>query len=181
MGIERREASGNDEEADLTDLLRRIRPRLQKILSALRVPPEDADDLVQDVMMQFIRKRSGIREPEAWFNVALRLQWRFYLRTRSRRRTVAVDQALLDAMAGGAEPDAERAAQRRGLGRWISKLPRKCRELLRLRYGRGLDDREVAEETGYRPSSVDKVTRRCVDALSKKMAAADLGRPRISP
>ena len=181
MRIERREAPGNGEEADLADLLRRVRPRLQRTLSALRVPPEDADDLVQDVMMQFIRKRSGIREPEAWFAVALRYQWRFYLRTRSRRRTVAVDQALLDAMAGGAEPDAERAAQRRGLGRWISKLPRKCRELLRLRYGRGLDDREVAEETGYRPSSVDKVTRRCVDALSKKMAAADLGRPRISP
>jgi DNA-directed RNA polymerase specialized sigma24 family protein len=83
---------------------------------------------------------------------------------------VAVDQALLDGLAGGAEPDAERAVLCSGLDRWVATLPRNCQELLRLRYRLGLDDREVAEETGYRPSSVDKVTRRCVDALARKMA-----------
>lgn len=181
MGIDEREAPADGGEEDLAELLRRIWPRLRKVLSAFHIPPEDADDLVQDTVMQFIRKRTQIHNPEHWFVGALKNESRMYWRTRSRRRTVAVDQAVLDVMAGGAEPEAERATERRGLARWIATLPRNCRELLRLRYGLGLDDDEVAAETGYRPSSVDKVTRRCVQALSKKMAAADLGRPRISP
>jgi RNA polymerase sigma factor (sigma-70 family) len=179
MGIEQPAMPANGREADLADLLRRMWPRLQRILGAFHVPPEDADDLVQDIAMQFIRKRNQIRTPEQWFSGALRNQCRMYWRSRSRRITVAVDQAVLDARAGGAESDAERAALRRGLARWIATLPRKCRELLRLRYGLGLEDEEVAEKTGYRPSSVDKVTRRCVEALSKKLAAADLGRLRV--
>jgi DNA-directed RNA polymerase specialized sigma24 family protein len=84
-------------------------------------------------------------------------------------------------MAGGADSDAERTALRHGVVRWIAKLDHKCQRLLRLRYGLGLDDDEVAEETGYRSSSVDKVTRRCVQALSKKLAAADRGRPGAAP
>jgi RNA polymerase sigma factor (sigma-70 family) len=181
MGIDEREARAEPGEEELADLLRRMWPRLRKVLSAFHIPPEDADDVVQDTVMQFIRKRSQIRTPEQWFAGALRNQSRMYWRTRSRRRTVAVDQAVLDVMAGGAEPDAERAALRHGLARWIALLPPNCRELLRLRYGLGLDDAEVAEETGYRPSSVDKVTRRCVQALSKKMTTADLGRQRVGP
>ncbi len=181
MGIEKRESPAENGEEDLSELLSRLWPRLRKVLSAFHVPPEDGDDLVQDTVMQFIRKRSQILNAERWLAGALRNQCRMYWRTRSRRRTVAVEQAVLDVMAGGAAPDAERIVLRRGLGRWIATLPRNCRELLRLRYGLGLEDREVAAETGYRPSSVDKVTRRCVQALSKKMAAADLGRRRISP
>lgn len=181
MGIEEREAPAEVGEEELADLLRRMWPRLQKVLSAFHVPPEDADDLVQDILMQYLRKRTQIRTPEPWFAGALRNQCRMYWRTRSRRRTVAVDQAVLDVMAGGSEPDAERVALRRGLARWVAMLPRNCQELLRLRYGLGLDDQAVAEETGYQPSSVDKVTRRCVQALGRKMAAANLGRPRTSP
>ena len=181
MGIDEGRAPETGGYEDLADLLRRTWSRQQKILASYHVPPEDAEDLVQETLMQFVHKRRDIHSPEQWLGGALRNQCRMYWRTRSRRLTVAVDDAILDVMAGGAESDAERSALRRGVVRWIATLPPNCRELLRLRYGLGLDDDEVAEETGYRSSSVDKVTRRCVQALSKKLAAADRGRPGAAP
>jgi RNA polymerase sigma factor (sigma-70 family) len=176
MGIDEGRASDNGWDSELTDLLRRIWPRQQKILAAYHIPPEDAEDLVQDTLIQFVRKRKHIHSPEQWFAGALRNQCRMYWRTRSRKLTVAVDDAILDVMAGGAESGAERAVLRYGVARYIAKLSPNCQRLLRLRYRLDLDDDEVAEETGYRPGSVDKVTRRCVQTLSKKIAAADIGR-----
>lgn len=178
MGIDEQEIPESDGEVDLADLLRRTWPRLEGILARFHVPPEDADDVVGDTLLQFARKRAHIRSPEQWLKGALRNQCRMYWRARSRRRTAAVDPAILELLAGGAEPDAERAALRRGLSRWIAELPRNCRRLLRLRYGLGLEAGEVADETGYKRSSVDKVTSRCVEALSKKLAAAERRRPR---
>lgn len=173
MGIDESRLPDEGWDAELTDLLRRIWPRQRKVLAAFHVPPEDAEDLVQDTLVQFVRKRKDIHSPEQWFAGALRNQCRMYWRTHSRKLTVAVDDSILELMAGGAESDAERAALRRGVARHISALDHRCRQLLRLRYRLDLDDDEVARETGYRPASVDKVTRRCVRALSRRIAAAD--------
>jgi RNA polymerase sigma factor (sigma-70 family) len=147
MGIDEGRAPENGGDEELADLLRRTWSRQQKILAAYHVPPEDAEDLVQETLMQFVRKRRLIHSPDQWFSGALRNQCRMYWRTRSRRLTVAVDGAILDVMAGGADSDAERTALRHGVVRWIAKLDHKCQRLLRLRYGLGLDDDEVAEET----------------------------------
>jgi RNA polymerase sigma factor (sigma-70 family) len=157
---------------NLAGLLRRMAPALEAILRRFRIPPEDGDDVVQQVLLQYVRKRSLIQTPEAWLPGAVRHECRMYWRSRDRRRTVAVDQAVLDVMAGGAADDPERAILRRNLGRWVAKLTPHCQSLLRMRYTLELDDREVADRTGYRPSSVDKVTKRCLNALSRKLAAA---------
>lgn len=159
---------------DLPGLLGELRPRLKAILSSFRIPPEDGEDLLQNVCLQYLRKRDRIRSPELWFPGAVRNECRMFLRTRSRRITVAVDDTLLDVMNDeeSAAPPQERAVLRRNLSRWIAQLDRRCRSLLRLRYHLGHETREVAEATGYRPSSVDKVTRRCLDALGRKVIAA---------
>jgi RNA polymerase sigma factor (sigma-70 family) len=177
MGIEGREVA-TGEEPDLAGLLRRVRPVLEAILRRQGIPPEDAEDLMQQALLQFLRKRSQIRAPETWLPGAVRNECLMYWRGRSRRRTVAVDQAVLDLVADdGVEP--EREVLRRGLGRWVAKLPWKCRSLLRMRYGLGLDVGDVAERMGYSPGSVDKVTRRCVEQLSRKMAS--VASRRLSP
>lgn len=176
MGGEENNGGGVGGEADLAGLLRRMSAELDAILRRFRIPPEDAEDLVQQVLLQFVRKRAQIQAPEAWLRGALRNECRMYWRGRSRRRTVAVDQAVLDVVAGGSGEEPERAILRRSLGRWVASLPWKCRSLLRMRYDLGLDVRDVAERSGYRPASVDKVTKRCLDALSRKMAAAAVSR-----
>jgi len=161
-------------------MLRRLSPDLQAILGRFRIPPEDADDLVQQALLQFVRKRSQIQSPEPWLRGAVKNECRMYWRGRSRKLTVAVDQGVLDVMAGGTADDPERAILRRGLSRWLAALPWNCRSLLQLRYGMELNVREVAKRTGYRPASVDKVTKRCLDALSRKMAAAAVSRRLVS-
>ena len=51
----------------------------------------------------------------------------------------------------------------------MTELTYREREILRLRYGLGFDSAEVAEKMGYHPSSVRKVARRCMAALTYQM------------
>jgi RNA polymerase sigma factor (sigma-70 family) len=162
-------------ELDLPELFRQVRPAV--ILSRRGIPAEDAEDVLNDVVVQLLRKRSTIREPAAWLRGALANECQMYWRTRRRRLTVAVDQAVLDGLAGGVESDAERRVLRRNLSHWIGLLSWKCRELLKMRYNLELEDAEVAERMGYKPSSIDRVTRRCVAALGRKIAAGAAALP----
>jgi len=166
---------GNDEGSDLDGelriLLTELRPTFAAILSHFGVPPQDAEDRVQDAVVGYLAKRRQIRNPPAWLKGALRNECRMYWRSRGRSLTVAVDQALLDIVADESGPEQERAVLRRNLKRWISKLDYRCREILRLRYSLGLEPREVADMMGYKPGSIDKITRRCLDALAKKASA----------
>lgn len=156
---------------DTADLHRRLLPKLRAIPRRFGIPPEDTDDVVQQAWLHFVRKRKKIRNPERWLPEAVRNECRMFCRGRDRRRTVAVDEAILELVAGGGGEDPERAVLRRDLGSWLKVLPRNCQSLLRMRYGLELNPQQVATRTGYRPSSVDKVTRRCLDALSRKMAS----------
>lgn len=158
----------NDPGDELRELMDRERSSFGAILSSSRIPPHEAEDLVQNVLIQFVRKRSQIENPSPWLKGALRNECRMYWRTKRRSLTVAVDTTMLDVAGDESMPAQERAVARRNLETWISKLDYRCRELLRLRYKLGLQPSEVAAETGYKPSSVDKVTRRCLDALSRK-------------
>jgi RNA polymerase sigma factor (sigma-70 family) len=158
---------------ELEQLLARLDSRLAAILGAFRIPPEDADDLLQDVLLQFVRKRALIRAADVWLPGALRNACRMYWRTRSRRFTHAIDGALLDLVEDKVErPPQESRLLRRNLAQRIARLDWRCRAVLRLRYNLGYEAREVANEMGYSPASIDKVTRRCLDALGRKLAAA---------
>lgn len=161
-----------EEEDALEELLRRLKPRFQAILRRFRIPPQDAEDRIQNVMVHFLYKRSQIRNAEPWMIGALRQDCLMYLRTCRRSRTVAMDTTILEILGGSWVPDPVRGDLKRRLDRWLGKMSHKCRKLLRLRYIEELDARQTAERTGYKPSSVDKVTRRCVETLSRKIASS---------
>jgi len=168
---------------ELPRLLRELREPFAAILGAFRIPAQDCEDVLQTVVLHYLHKRERIRCPEAWFRGALRNQCRMYWRSRQRAFVAAVDSGLLEVFAGSDQGDQERAVLRRNLARWIADLDWRCRSLLRLRYYLGYETREVASEMGYQPASVDKVTRRCLDVLGRKLAvalparrAADTGR-----
>lgn len=165
------ETANGKPDVDLGKLLADLRPAFIGILSSYGIPPQDAEDLVQDTVYSYLRKARLIENPPAWFKGALKKACLMYRRSRGRSRVVAVDQAILDLVADESGPAQERAVERRNLKRWISQLDRRCREILHLRYGLGYEPREVAEATPYKPSSIDKVTRRCLDALAKKASA----------
>lgn len=153
----------------LDQLLRRLRPRLKQILGRYRVPAHDAEDLVQEALVSTIQKWEEIQDPEAWLLVTLRNRCVVYWRKRRTNLYSSVDAAILELLSEPVSAPQEKAELRWDLKNLIDELPARCRTLLRLRYGLGYDSSEVAEQMGYHPSSVRKVARRCMAALTYQM------------
>jgi RNA polymerase sigma factor (sigma-70 family) len=63
-------------------------------------------------------------------------------------------------------------ALRQDLQRILARLPERCRSVLVLRYGLGYRSREVADLLGYQPSSIRKVTSRCIAALTRELVSS---------
>jgi RNA polymerase sigma factor (sigma-70 family) len=153
----------------LDQLLRRLRPRLRQVLGKYRVPAHDAEDLMQEALVATIQKWGEIQDPEAWLLVTLRNRCVVYWRKRRNSLYNSVDTALLELLSEPVTAPQERAALIWDLNDLMEALPPRCRKLLRLRYGLGYEPSEVAEQMGYHPSSVRKVARRCMAALTYQM------------
>ena len=135
------------------------------------MPAHEAEDLIQEALVSTIQKWDQIQDPEAWLLVTLRNRCVVYWRKRRASLYSSVDLAILELLS---EPEAapqEKSELRWDLNNLLDQLPPRCRKLLKLRYGLGYDSAEVAETMGYHPSSVRKVARRCMAALTYQMVA----------
>lgn len=159
---------------ELESLLGALRPRIRATFWRFRIPPEEAEDILQDTLLAMVSKGGAVHSPEPWLMATLRNQCLLYWRARRRRLYDAVDSALLESAAGTAEPDQERVGLQRDLAAVISLLPPRCQSLLRLRYRLGYESSEVADCMGYRQSSIRKVTLRCISALTRRITAAGI-------
>jgi RNA polymerase sigma factor (sigma-70 family) len=154
---------------DLRSLLTRFRKRAERTSLRYRIPHEDAEDLVQQSLLAFLQKQSGIDCPEAWLLGAFRRECLMYLRRRQRRLYDAIDTTLLEACSDPAPADQERHQLLRDVESAIDTTPPRCRSILRLRYRLGFATEEIAEELGYRTTSVRKIASRCLAALTRKV------------
>jgi RNA polymerase sigma factor (sigma-70 family) len=155
----------------LEQLLRRLRPRIKTVLSRYRIPAHDAEDLVQEALVATIQKWPEIQDPEAWILVTLRNRCVVYWRRSRASLYNSVDTVILELLTEPVAAPQERAELLLDLNDLMEDLPARCRKLLRLRYGLGYDPAEVAEHMGYHPSSIRKVARRCMAALTYQMVA----------
>jgi RNA polymerase sigma-70 factor (ECF subfamily) len=115
----------------------------------VRIPPQDAADLVQDVFLRALERIGSLREPSAfagWLAAIARNS-----ATDLRRRPPMTDE-LPDTPAVAIDPhvrlDARRAIDA------IRRLPDAYRETLALRFVQGLTGPEIAKMTGLTPESV---------------------------
>jgi len=154
----------------LEELLQRVRPRLKQVLARYRIPAHDAEDLMQEALISTIQKWEQINDPEAWLLITLRNRCVVYWRKRRSSLYSTVDAAILELISEPQAAPQEKAELRWDLNLLLQALPPRCQKLLRLRYALGYDSDEVAAEMGYHPSSVRKVTRRCMSALTNQMA-----------
>jgi RNA polymerase sigma factor (sigma-70 family) len=169
---------GQLERSTVDDLLMRVRPRAQRILRRYRIPAEAADDLVQEAMLRTLAEWDRVKDPEAWILVTLRNRCVVYWRKQRNELYNAVDQSILELLAEPAAPS-DREELKFDLQNILEELPPRCRELLKLRYGLGYDTAEVAEAMGYHASSVRKVARRCMAALTYSMLTQGFLRERV--
>ncbi|MGH9362712.1 MAG: RNA polymerase sigma factor [Thermoanaerobaculia bacterium] len=159
-------------------LLERVGPRLKCVFVRFRIPPDDAEDLLQQALLAFIHQSGEVRDPEAWLAGTLRHKCLLYWRNRRRKVYDAVDDAMLEWLAPPQAPDQEDTDLRRDLRQLIERLPPRCRSLLQLRYEFGYEAPELARRLGYRASSIGKITTRCLAALTRHLIAAGLGKER---
>jgi RNA polymerase sigma-70 factor (ECF subfamily) len=161
----------------LEQLVERLQPRFQSLLYRYRIPVSEAEDLVQEALLSTVQKWAEIEDSEAWLLTTLRNRCVVYWRRRRKRIHEGVDAALLELLAQPQAAPQTRAELVWDLNQVVSSLPARCRKLLRLRYGLGLDPQEVAVEMGYSPESVRKISARCLSALIARLA--ELGGPLV--
>jgi RNA polymerase sigma factor (sigma-70 family) len=160
----------------LNHLLKSTRPRLERVLRSFEVPPEDAEDILQDAQLTLLYKWDKIRSPENWLVGTVKKKCIMYWRKRRGSLCESVDSAILDLISTPQAPRQEKDELTYDLDRVLSRVSTRCRSLLRLRYGLGYGPAEVAEQMGYRSSSIRKVTNRCLAALTRQLLAVGFER-----
>lgn len=167
------------EEFSFETIVQKLQPKLRRVLARYRVPVEDAEDILQQSFLDLVYKQKSIYNPEAWLLATVRNRCIIYWRRRRSQVCESVDLAILDLLAQPEAPRQSKALLRHDLERVLGQLPERCRSLLRLRYGLGYKPAEVAAALGYQPSSVRKVTSRCLSRLTRQLTAlgyrSDLG------
>ena len=163
------------ETAELPDSLNHVlltsRPRLERVLRHFEIPPEDAEDILQDAQLTLLYKWEKVRSPESWLIGTVKKKCIMYWRKRRGSLCEAVDTAILDLISEPQAPEQEKKDLSSDIGRVLGQLSERCRSLLRLRYGLGYGPTEVADQMGYRLSSIRKVTNRCLAALTRQLIA----------
>ncbi|HEV2854202.1 MAG TPA: RNA polymerase sigma factor [Thermoanaerobaculia bacterium] len=159
-------------EPSLEEILVRMEPRLKRVLSRYRIPAQDAEDLLQETFLIMVSKSGSIRNPDAWLLATLANRCIIYWRKHRSRLWDLVDSVILELLAEVEAPPQERSDLRYDLDALLANLPDRCRSVLRLRYGFGCSTAEAAEKTGYCKSSIRKVTRRCLAALTEQLLGA---------
>ena len=144
-----------------------------------RLPPEDADDILQQTLLVFLIKHDEIYNPEAWLRGTLRKRCQLYWRRRQKSLLTLVDSSILEALATPTPPhQSETDDVQRDLGRALDGIPPRCRQLLKLRYGQDCNPQEAAARLGYRPSGAYKIFERCLAALTRGLVATGFVRER---
>ena len=161
------------EEVSFEELLKGLEPRFRAVLARFQIPEQDAEDLVQQALLAYVRKCPTVLKPEAWLLGTLRNRCLRYWRARRRRLYTAVDTAILEGVASEGTPCQEQADLRRDLKGAMGRLRPRCRSILGLRYGMGCEPRETARRLGYKESSIYKLMERCLAALSNQLFASE--------
>ena len=154
-------------QSPLVPLLERLRPRLHRLLAVYRVPPEEAEDLLQETVLITLSRWQDLEDVEGWILVTLRNLCVIHTRHRRRQRLCPMDPQLLEALSDPLAPPQERAEVWWDFERLVPDLGEKERQLLTLRYGQGLTPEEVALELGYKPASIRKLLSRAVARLQR--------------
>jgi RNA polymerase sigma factor (sigma-70 family) len=155
--------------SELDELIAGAHRRLKTILFFHHIPPEDAEDVLQEVFLVLVRRWNEeprtIREPRAWLNGVAHWMCRHHIARRREQRLELMEDGKLIALAGTLEAPQLAADLRREVGQRLARLDPCAAERLWLYVGLGLSRAEVAARVGGRPKSVSKMVSRSLEKL----------------
>jgi RNA polymerase sigma factor (sigma-70 family) len=155
----------------LEEHLERIRPQIKRLLRHYDIPLQDAEDVVQDALLVALQKWDTIRHKEAWLVGAVRFKCSNYWKKLRNDRLLAVELPVLEELSPPQAPEQEQREIGLDLDSLTRGIERRHRAALWLRFGVGLHTDEVARRLGYCPSSIRKLTSRCLLRLQRRVAA----------
>jgi RNA polymerase sigma factor (sigma-70 family) len=158
----------------LEDLFQRLRPRLKKILSRYRIPPQDAEDVLQEAFTVALQKWDTVYNQEYWLLGTVRYRCILYWKRQRDLREEPMDAADLESLCQPQPPPQERVELVQEVENIARLLRREHRRALWLRYGVGLSTSEVARALGYYPATMRKLLRRCLQRLQKHLGEDQL-------
>jgi RNA polymerase sigma factor (sigma-70 family) len=168
-------AQGGDPHA-LDDVVRELNPLLWHVARAQSLTVDQAADVVQTTWLELLRRLRDIRTPEAltaWLVTTTRRE-AWHVRDRLRRQAADGPEALESAADQAPEPlDRLMSGERdRVLWRHFTRLPTRCRELLRIVAEVDRPDYSVvAEALGMPRGSIGPTRGRCLAKLREMLLA----------
>jgi RNA polymerase sigma factor (sigma-70 family) len=154
----------------LLELLEAVRPRLRRLLRSYDIPPEDAEDILQEAFLDALRKWDTIRQKDAWLLGTVRFKCSNYWKRRRGERVEAFDLADLEELSGPQAPAQEQKEIALDLLSLTRGVDQRHRAALWLRFGLGLSVEETARRLGYSAASIRKLTGRCLARLQRGAA-----------
>lgn len=123
-----------------------------------RVPPSDAEALIQEVFVSYLSSANEVRDVRSWLLGAISNASRHYWRSRGRI------ESLPDDLNQKSDPrsSADNIATSLTVRETLSHLHEKCRETLRLRYFEGCSAAEVARELDTTNRYAEKLIHTCL-------------------
>ena len=156
----------------LDDVVRSTEHRLLRLALMLSGSRHNAEDLVQSVLARAHRqweRIGGLEHPEAYLRTMVvneYLGWRRLLKNR--------EVPLAEPIERSADFDlGARQAQRDATWRLLTRLPRKQRAVLVLRYYEDLADSDIAEILGVSPATVRSNAARALATLRDHLSAEE--------
>jgi RNA polymerase sigma-70 factor (ECF subfamily) len=141
---------GDREAAD--ELLRRIAPRLSAYLRSVLGSREDANDLLQDVLLIIYRKVRWLKDPaylSAWaYRIAGREAVRFLQRRKGARHVQLTEEEWSAVRSRQTSAPADQRVLEEQVARSLEALPPAGRAVLCLHYLEGLSIEEAAQHLG---------------------------------
>lgn len=136
-------------------------------LRKFHIPREDVRSVIHDVFVAFLRNRSRIENPRNWLVGAACIQCRLYWRERGR------DDVLCELTHDTAPAVlADELAKRVEVSNVLRRLPRKCRELIHLRFFEQYSSQEIAKHYDTTIDYARKLVHRCVLSVREIFAQA---------
>ena len=154
------------------DLFADLLPRVYNFFLYKGVVREVAQDLTAETFERAWRHRRRFRPdrgtPAMWLLGIARNVWREYQRRNHRKPLPLSLEAALEAPAA-TDPEATvvAAQDRERLRRLVAQLPERERELVALKYGAGLTNRQIAALVGLTESHVGTLLHRTVQRLRR--------------
>jgi len=155
-------------EESLDEMVRRIRHRLKNVLRSYDIPFQDAEDLLQDSLLDAIRKWDTIYNKECWLIGTLRFKCSNYWKRVRNKIPQAMDLPALEELCEPLPPPQAKRDDALDLRHTLSSLDPRHRKALWLRFAMGFTPQEVADRLGYCHSSVRKLTQRAMMRLRRE-------------